>query len=121
VRKPEAGITSQSGFVCSTDSKNIGRPLKSIRWRTLKSGTCKRTGLGIPRGIDERVHFDIKDMASRLKMRGLDFTRGRIDACEICVEKNSEVWSSAGNVIRHGSEGGGLMREDIEFSHSHRP
>jgi hypothetical protein len=48
--------------------------LKSIRWRTLKSGSCKRTGFGIPRGIDEGSHFDIKDMASRLKMSGLDFT-----------------------------------------------
>jgi hypothetical protein len=74
VGKSEAGITSQSGFMCATDSKNIGRTLQSIRWRTLKSGTCKRTGFGIPRGIDERVHFEIKDMASRLKTRGLDFT-----------------------------------------------
>jgi hypothetical protein len=74
VGKPEAGITSQSGFMCATNPKNIGRPLKSIRWRTLESGTCKRTGFGIPRGIDERVHFDFKEMASRLKMSCLDFT-----------------------------------------------
>jgi hypothetical protein len=48
VGKLEAGITSQSGFMCATDSKNIGRALQSICWRTLKSGTCKRTGFGIP-------------------------------------------------------------------------
>jgi hypothetical protein len=105
----------------ATDSKNIGRPLKSICWRTLKSGTCKCTGFGIPRGIDEGVYFDFKDMASRLKMRGLDFTRSGLDACEVCVEKDGKVWSASGDVIRYGCEGGGLMREDIEFSHSHRP
>jgi hypothetical protein len=120
VRKPKSGIASQSGFVCSTNSKNIGRPLKSVRWRTLKSGTCKSAGFGIPRGIDERVHFDFKDMASRLEMRGLDLTRGRVETCEVCVKKNGKVWSLASDVIRHGGEGGGLMREDIEFSHSHR-
>jgi hypothetical protein len=37
------------------------------------------------------------------------------------MKKNSEIWSSAGDVIRHSGERSGLMREDIEFSHSQRP
>jgi hypothetical protein len=54
-----------------------------------------------------------------MEMRDLDFTCSGFDPVEIGVEKNGQVWSSALQFIRHRSEGGGVVREDIEFSHSH--
>ena len=36
------------------------------------------------------------------------------------MEKNGEIGGSAGDVIRHSSKGNGTVRQDIEFSHSHR-
>jgi hypothetical protein len=120
MRKPEAGITSENVFVGAGNSENVGRALQAIGWRTLKISTRKRSSFGIPRGIDEGLHFDWKNTPTRMEMRDLDFTCSGFDPVEIGVEKNGQVWSSALQFIRHRSEGGGVVRKDIEFSHSHR-
>jgi hypothetical protein len=116
----EAGITSESGFVGVRNSENVGWALEAISWRTLEVSTRKRSSFGIPRGIDEGLHFDWKNTPTRMEMRDLDFTCSGFDPVEIGVEKNGQVWSSARQFIRHRSEGGGVVWKDIEFSHSHR-
>lgn len=119
MRKPEAGITSENVFVGAGNSENVGRALQAIGWRTLKISTRKRGSFGIPRGIDEGLHFNRKNTPPRMEMRGFDFTCSGFDPVEIGMEKNGQVWSSARQFIRHRSEGGGVVREDIKFSHSH--
>jgi hypothetical protein len=74
MRELEARVTRKSVFRSAPDAENIGRSLKAIRRRDLEVGAGKSGGFSIPRGIDERVHCDFKDMTSRLKMRGLDLT-----------------------------------------------
>ena len=74
MRELEARVTRKSVFQGAPDAKNIRRPLKAIRRRDLEVGAGKSDGFSIPRGIDERFHFDFKEMSSRLKMSGLDFT-----------------------------------------------
>jgi hypothetical protein len=120
VRELEAGITSESGFIGTGNAKNVGRALETIGWRTLESRPPKRSGFGIPGGINEGFHFDWKNTSPRMEVRGVDFTCSGVDAGEIGMQKNRQIQSSAHQVICHGSEGGGMVRQDIEFSHSHR-
>jgi hypothetical protein len=120
VRELEAGITSESGFIGTGNAKNVGRALETIGWSTLESRPPKRSGFGIPGGINEGFHFDWKKTPARMEVRGVDFTCSSVDAGEIGMEKNRQIQSSARQVICHGSEGGGVVRQDIEFSHSHR-
>lgn len=54
-----------------------------------------------------------------MEMRGFDFTCSGVDPVEIGVKKNGQFRSSARDIIRYSSEGGGVVREDIKFSHSH--
>ncbi len=36
------------------------------------------------------------------------------------MKMNGQIGDSAGDIIRHSGEGSGTVRQDIEFSHSHR-
>lgn len=119
MRKPKAGITSENVFVGAGNSENVGRALQAISWRTLKISTRKRSSFGIPRGIDEGLHFDWKNTPTRMEIRGFNFTCSGVDPVEVGVKKNGQVLSATHQFIRHRSEGGRVVREDIEFSHSH--
>jgi hypothetical protein len=119
MRQPKAGITSENVFVGAGNSENVGRALQAISWRTLKISTRKRSSFGIPRGIDEGLHFDWKNTPTRMEMRGFDFTCSGVDPVEVGVKKNGQVLRATHQFIRHSSEGSGVVRENIEFSHSH--
>ena len=119
MRELEARVSCKSIFRGSPYAKNIRRPLKALRRSDLEVGAGKGCGFSIARGIDERLHRDFHGASLGTEVHRLDLACGGFHFREIRVKKNSQVWSSACEVIGQGGKGYGIMRKHIELSHSH--